>query len=193
MSDYMITGPMDGDEVIGADARMELCGLAADLNKVFYDAGIRQRTRMINGALVCQMLVPTPTHNIVITSRVLLPDQSWDTVEIGAGKIRKKLKAVAKKTAKVAKKIANSKVMKKLAKVVGPIAAVVPGMQGVAAGLAVAKAAKTVVKAAKKGHPKAKVLLKAAVRGGRVKLAASAGGGRYRVTQPSGSESMVDA
>jgi hypothetical protein len=187
--DYMITGPMGGDEVIGADERRELQALSADLNKVFYDAGIRKRTRMVNGALVCQMLVPTPTHNIVITSRVLLPDQSWDTVEIGAGKVRRKLKAVAKKTAKLAKKVADSRVMKKLAKVVGPISAVVPGMQGVAAGLAVAKAAKAVVKSAKKGNPKAKKLLKAAVRGGRIQLAASTG--RYRVQQPSGAESMV--
>lgn len=189
--DYMITGPMSTDEVIGEDDRRELVGLAADINKVFWDAGIRARTRMVNGAVVYQLLVPTPTRNIVITSRVLLPSESWETVEIGAGKIRKKLKKVAKKVAKAAKKVANSKVMKKLAKVVGPIAAVVPGMQGVAAGIAVAKAAKKVVSAAKRGNPKAKKLVGAVAKGARIKLAASAGGGRYRVRQPSGAESTV--
>ena len=193
--DYAITGPMvSDDEVIGAVAKTEIVGLADDVNKVFYDAGIRARCKLINGAVVYQLLVPTPTRNIVITARVLLPEQSWDTVEIGAGKVRKKLKAVGKKVATAAKKVANSKVVKKLAKVVGPLAAVVPGLQPVAAGIAVATAAKKVAAAAKKGNPKAKKLLGAVAAGGRVKLAASvkaSGPGRYRVQQPSGASVSV--
>lgn len=189
VGDYQIVGPMD--EVIGAADELELRRLCEDINRVFRGAGIRARTFMKNGAVVYQLLVPTPTRNIIISSRVMLPTESWETVEVGAGKVRKKLKSVAKKVAKTAKKVANSKVMAKLAKVVGPISAVVPGMQGVAAGLAVAKAAKTVAKAARKGNPKAKKLLGAVAKGGRIKLAASAGGGRYRATSPSGASTVV--
>lgn len=186
LSDFMIEGPMD--EVIGAEDRAEIVGLANDVNKVFYDAGLRARTRIVNGAVVYQLLVPTPTRNIVISARVLLPEQSWDTVEVGAGKVAKKLKKVGKKVAVAAKKVANSKVVKKLAKVVGPLAAVVPGLQPVAAGIAVATAAKKVAAAAKKGNPKAKKLVGAVAKGARLKLAANAqpSSGRYRVTQPSG-------
>lgn len=191
--DYQITGPM-ADEVIGADGRKQIVGLAADLNKIFYDAGIRARTKLVNGAVVYQLLVPTPRCNIVIAARVMLPHESFETVEVGAGKVRKKLKQVGKKVAKAAKKVANSKVVKKLAKVVGPIAAVVPGLQPVAAGIAVATAAKKVVKAAKKGNAKAKKLVGAAVKGGRIKLAASTkvqSAARYRVLSPQGSEAVV--
>lgn len=192
--DYAITGPMVTDEVIGARERAEIVGLANDVNKVFYDAGIRARCKIINGAVVYQLLVPTPTRNIVITARVLLPEQSWDTVEIGAGKVAKKLKQVGKKVANAAKKVANSKVVKKLAKVVGPLAAVVPGLQPVAAGIAVATAAKKIATAAKKGHPKAQKAMGAVAAGARLKLAASTKAQaptRYRVTNPSGSSIQV--
>lgn len=192
--DYLIEGPMH-DEVIGAADRTEIVGLADDVNKVFYDAGIRARCKLVNGQVVYQLLLPTPTRNIVITARVLLPTESWENVEVGAGKVVKKLKKVGKKVATAAKKVANSKVMKKLAKVVGPIAMVVPGLQPVAAGIAVAAAAKRVVQAAKKGNPKAKKMVGAVAAGARLKLAASVkastGPGRYRVTNPSGASVQV--
>ena len=205
--DYMIDGPMVlDDEVIGADARAQLDGLASDINRVFYDAGIRARSKIVNGALVYQMMVPTPKANLLITARVMLPAESWETVEVGAGKIAKKLKKVGKKIATAAKKVANSKVVKKLAKVVGPIAAVVPGLQPVAAGIAVATAAKKVATAAKKGNPKAKKLLGAVAKGARVQLAANAKSSitstaapltarvqtrRYRVRSPEGQTTLV--
>lgn len=193
--DYLIEGPVyPTDEVIGYADRIEIVGLASDLNKVFYDAGIRARCRLVGGNVVYQMLVPTPKANFIITARVMLPSESWETVEVGAGKVRKKLKQVGKKVATAAKKVANSKVMKKLAKVVGPIAMVVPGMQPVAAGIAVAAAAKKVAQAAKKGNPKAKKMLGAVAAGARLKLAANvkaAGPGRYRVTSPSGAMVQV--
>jgi len=193
MSDYEITGPMV-TEVIGRDERRQIVGLAADVNKVFYDAGIRARSKIVNGHVVYALFLPTPRANFIITARVLLPSESFETVEVGAGKVAKKLKAVGKKVAKAAKKVANSKVVKKLAKVVGPIAAVVPGLQPVAAGIAVATAAKKVVSAAKKGNPKAKKLVGAAVKGARIKLAAStqsASAARYQVTKPDGALAVV--
>lgn len=175
-----------GDTVIGYEDRLEIVGLAEDVSKVFREAGIRDRSRVINGRLEYQMLVPTPTRNIIISARVALPGEEV------SGKVAKKLKQVGKKVATAAKKVAKSKVMKKLAKVVGPIAMVVPGLQPVAAGIAVAAAAKKVVSAAKKGNPKAKKLVGAAVKGARVKLAASAvPPRRFRVTQPTGASVMV--
>lgn len=191
--DYAITGPMVTDEVIGAEDRAEIVGLAKDVNKVFYDAGIRARCRLINGAVVYQVMIPTPTRNVIITARVLLPEQSWDTVEVGAGKVAKKLKAVGKKVASAAKKVANSKVVKKMAKVVGPLAAVIPGLQPVAGAIAVATAAKKVVAAAKKGHPKAQKLVGAVAKGARLQLAANVNtsSSRYHVTNPSGGSVAV--
>lgn len=168
-SDYQIVGRT---EVIGYDDRVQLAGFAQDLSKVMREAGIKARTRLVDGCVVYELLVPTPRHNIVISARVMLPGEVWET-HVGAGKVRRKLKAVGKKVASAAKKVANSKVVKKLARVVGPIAAVVPGLQPVAAGIALAAAAKKVVSAAKGGNPKAKQLLGAAVKGARIKLAST--------------------
>jgi hypothetical protein len=174
-----------GDTVIGYDDRLEIIGLAEDVSRVFRAAGIRDRTRVIDGRLEYQLLVPTPTQNFIISARVALPS------EVGAkGKVAKKLKQVGKKVAVAAKKVAKSKAMGKLAKVIGPVAAVVPGLQGVAAGIAVAAAAKKVVMAAKKGNPKAKKLVGAVAKGARIKLAAATPK-KYRVTQPTGASLTV--
>jgi len=150
-------------EVIGA--------LLEQANMKLQEAGVVMRSRFVNGVQEYEYLVPLiDGRHVSFRSRVR------PTVEVGAGKVGKKIKAGLKKVAK-------SKAFSKLLKAGAAIASVVPGGQALGAGLAVASKAKDIAaKAAKKGK-KAVKAVKGAVKGTKA-LTAGKGAAKGKLAAP---------
>lgn len=193
-------GSTMGYDIVGCAG--ELDSLAGTIDQTFTRAGVRSRTRQVDGHMVHEIYVPSPQRPLLITARVALPGD-----EIGA--FGKRIKKVTKKVAKVAKKVAKSKAFGALAKVIGPVSVAFPALAPLAAGVTAARLATKVVKAAKKGNPKAKKLMGKAVKGIHLNLKAATnpraaariaqrgvklpgfGPASFRVLAPTGGEESV--
>lgn len=177
-----------------AEAREDLEAIAGLVSEAFAIARARVTVREVNGAMEARVFIPDviqvrgqAARPLILTARVGLPSETEIGavlerryaerygVEVGAGKVARKIKKAAKKVVAKAKttagKVAKSKVFKTLKKVAIPLAAVVPGLQPLAAGLAVTAATRKVISAAKKGSPKAKAALQKVARGAKKALA----------------------